>query len=311
MNFVEWIKETVLLLEHAGISDAKSELYQWLTMTTGKDRAFFITHNREPMRTVLSPDEYLRLEEIRSRRILREPLSYITGQAYFWERSFSVGPGVLIPRQDSEVVLEAALAVLGIRKEMSRNISLCIEPGKTLHLMDLCTGSGCLGISLLEELYQHHVTTDAILTDISTDAMEYARENIKNSSCKEHLHLVHCDLFPDEDQFLDIWNKDKCDLLLSNPPYITSDEMTLLMPEVGKHEPWIALNGGKDGLFFYREILRNCDKYLRADGVVIFEHGYDQGDSVPALCREFGFTEVYCLKDHGGNPRVTVAGNRR
>ena len=310
MNLTEWIQETGLALTHAGIPDARSELYRWLKLATGKDRSFFVAHSREPLQTILSSAEYQHLKEIFARRISREPLEYIAGEAAFWKSSFAVGPGVLIPRQDSELLLEVALSVLGLDRGGVPEQSFHRNPSSLFRLMDLCTGTGCLGISLIEELFRHSVMAEAILTDISPDALRYAKENISRSSRQEYLHLVECDLYPEEKIMVRFWNQAKCDLLISNPPYITTAEMAGLMPEVGDYEPRLALHGGDDGLFFYRKILSGCGQYLSEDGVILFEHGYDQGKSVPDLCAEFGFTEVRCFKDYGGNPRVTLAGRR-
>ena len=311
MNLTGWIQRTALDLEKAGIRNASPEIYRWLKLATGKDRPFFIARSHEPMDSIMTHVEFQRLEEIYTRRRNREPLEYITGEADFWKSSFSVGPGVLIPRQDSELLVELALTVLDLGNGTAPELSFHLKSASPIRFMDLCTGTGCLGISLMEELFRSSVAAEGILTDISCEALRYAGENISRSLQREHLHLVECDLFPGESISVGFWNHHKCDLIISNPPYITTEEMTGLMPEVGEYEPQLALHGGDDGLHFYRRILSGCDKYLREDGAVIFEHGYDQGKSVPDLCREFGFTDVRCFEDLGGNPRVTLAGNRR
>ena len=116
-----------------------------------------------------------------------------------------------------------------------------------------------------------------------------------------------CDLFPEHAELADIWPEQKADMILANPPYIPSDDMKDLVPDVSLYEPHLALDGGRDGLDFYRRILREAKSILAPGGILFFEHGYDQGESVPGLCREFGYTDIKSFKDYGGLPRVTAA----
>lgn len=257
----------------------------------------------------LSQTNIRQLEDIVKRRLDHEPLAYIVGEADFWKGRFHVGRGVLIPRPDSERVIEAVLAILGSQKDPSIPAYRHVAAGETLRFFDLCTGSGCLGISLSEEFADRGIHPEAILTDISEEALGYARINCAKSSCKDRIEVFLCDLFPAIQEVTDSWAGEKADLIISNPPYITAHDMQTLMPEVVTHEPGLALYGGTDGLFFYREILQRSRDYLKDDGWIVFEHGYDQGQSVPMLCREYGFSEVLCVPDYGGNPRVTIAGH--
>jgi len=294
----EWVKQSAVLLERAGIENAKSEPYHCLSHISGKNRAFFLSRAKEPMEDVLSPPERQRLEEICSRRQKNEPLEYILGVASFWGHSFVVGPGVLIPRPDSETVIEVVLGAVGLWK---------IPAPGVLRFMDLCTGSGCLGIALAHALLEKNTEVKGILTDISKDALAYADQNITLHAMNKTLTLMPCDLVPERSEIIDFWGDYLADLIVTNPPYITDKDMSELLPEVAAYEPHVALRGGADGLDFYRRILIEVQPYLRSGGLLVMEHGYDQGESVPELCRSFGFSDVHCFRDYGGQPRVTAA----
>lgn len=317
MILSDWLQSTPAILERAGVEAPKSELYLWLSLVTGKNRAYFVSRASETMEDFLSHDNIRHLEDILLRRLEREPLAYILGTTYFWGNIFHVGPGVLIPRQDSELVVEVALALLGYMQmpwgqctsEEHEILEFTPKTEGVLYFLDLCAGTGCLGISLAMDLIARNIGVCGILTDISDDALYYAKGNIYMYKLREILTLCNCDIFPDTSFAYDLWGDKRIQLILSNPPYITSTDMETLMPEVMDYEPDIALRGGDDGLIFYKRILRGCHTYLALGGWIVFEHGYDQGDSVPALCRESGYTNVMCFRDYGGQPRVTIAQN--
>ncbi len=309
MTIRKWIQTTYPILERAGVSAARDELWLWLSLVTGKDRSYFSSRQNESIHDLLSNDARRSLEDILLRRLEREPLAYIRGSQEFWKRSFLVGRGVLIPRQDSERVIEAALSILGLKRFPDLEPYALMSDHSHIRFMDLCTGTGCLGISLAEELLHRNILFSGLLTDISDDALYYARRNIYDSPAKDRIQVVRADLFPSQDEAGDILEKNRVHLIMANPPYIAAQEMEELMPEVKAYEPTIALAGGEDGLTYYREILKRTDRYLLPGGYLIFEHGYDQGESVPELCREYGFDAVYSLRDYGGQPRVTVAGH--
>lgn len=145
-----------------------------------------------------------------------------------------------------------------------------------------------------------------ILTDISPDALKYADQNIRLHSLQNALMLSSCDLFPEISEISDFWGQPEADLMVVNPPYITDHDMSGLMPEVADYEPQIALRGGEDGLDFYRRILAEAQPFLASGGLLVMEHGYDQGESVPALCRAYGYLHEQSFHDYGGQPRVTV-----
>ncbi len=315
MTLSEWIADTSHKLNEAGIEYARPEIYLWLTQMTDKNRAWLSLHAKEPMNVLFSSDLLAKLQEITTRRISREPLAYILGTTFFYGYPFQVGPGVLIPRSDSEIAVEIALAVLGLEdmpasqycnQEIETDFGATPYTG-TLRFVDVCTGSGCLAIAISEKLRERKVAFQALLTDISPEALSYARRNRDNFALSSHLDLRECDLFPDQSTFASIFSGEKANLIISNPPYVRQDEMNSLMPEVRDFEPEMALTDRKMGLSFYERILSESSHYLACDGVIIFEHGYEQAEAVSKLCREHGFDRTQCFRDYGGQPRVTMA----
>lgn len=317
MILSDWLQSTPAIMERAGIQASKSELYLWLSLVTGKSRAYFVSRTSESMEDFLSKDNIRHLEDILLRRLEREPLAYIIGFTSFWGNTLQVGPGVLVPRPDSEMVIELALALAGYRQmpwgqccnEDHEALTIRRTTQDPLRFMDLCTGSGCLGISFALEAIKNKDKVSGILTENSQDAIYYAKKNIDTCGMREELKLVKCDLLPDFNFVSDLWDNKKADFILANPPYITAADMETLMPEVIDYEPEMALRGGEDGLDFYRRILHLSRPYMASGAWLVLEHGYDQGDSVPALCIKNGYANVICFRDYGGQTRVTIAQN--
>ena len=162
-----------------------------------------------------------------------------------------------------------------------------------MRFMDLCTGSGCVALSIL------HYTNDTscVMTDISDKAIEVATKNSKNLGLSDRARIIKTDLFPEGD-------KEKFDMIVSNPPYIRTSVIDTLPPEVAAGEPYIALNGGDDGLVFYRRIVDEACNWLYKSGWLMMEIGYDQGQDVADLMKSAGYHEVEVIKDLGGNDRV-------
>jgi release factor glutamine methyltransferase len=313
----DWLKSTPAILERAGVEAPKSELYLWLALVTGKNRAYFNSRAGEAMEGFLSRDNIRHLEDILLRRLEREPLAYILGTTCFWGNTIHVGPGVLIPRADSETAVEVVLSILGYVKmpwnqcytESYTPLPFEKKTDGIIRFMDLCTGSGCIGISIALDIMGKNGQVSGVLTDISDDAIYYAKGNIYAHGLREILTLCRCDLFPGQSTVFGLWGDKKASIIVANPPYITASDMETLMPEVMDYEPELALSGGDDGLVFFRRILRGSHTFLVPGGWLVFEHGYDQGESVPALCRENGYTNVMSFHDYGGQPRVTIAQN--
>ena len=252
-------------LRAAGIEEAELEARLMLETVTGKSHAAFLGTDPD------SADP--RLAEMLSRRVTREPLAYILGEAPFYRAMLKVTPDCLIPRADTERLCELAI------RHLSRGAHFC----------DLCTGSGAIAVTVLSE----RPDTTALATDISSAALAVARENAERLGVLDRLTLTTSDLLSE--------TPEGCfDAILSNPPYIRSEVVKALSPEVG-HEPTLALDGGEDGLIFYRRLL-SLSPLLRAGGFLLLECGYDQEAELATLAAEarLAMTPYY---DYGKNFR--------
>lgn len=276
MTYREARKKAARMLAEAGIENEAAESWFLMEYTCGIDRSFYLLHEPDEM-----PEEretaYFELTEKRCQRI---PLQYLTGEQEFMGLSFHVNEHVLIPRQDTEILVEEALKL--------------VSDGD--RILDLCTGSGCIAISI-QALHSNAKVTGS---DISKDALNVAQENAKLNQVE--MNFVESDLFSDiEGQY---------DMIVSNPPYIPSAVIPTLMPEVRDFEPMSALDGMSDGLFFYRKIVEESVDHLVPGGYLLFEIGYDQGDAVSAFLKENGFDEIEVIPDLAGLDRV-VKGRRK
>ena len=216
------------------------------------------------------------MESLTARLINGEPLAYILGEWEFHGLPLYVNEHVLIPRQDTEILVEEVL------KELHDG----------MRILDMCTGSGCILISLLR--YSNDCV--GVGADISEKALLVAGENGKKLLGDHDVKWIHTDLFEKVEG--------KFDRIVSNPPYIRSQVIDTLMPEVREHEPLSALDGSEDGLIFYRKIIREAPKYLEYGGLLYFEIGYDQGEDVKCLMEEAGFIDVEVVQDYAGLDRV-------
>ena len=274
MTFREAISFGEEKLNIAGIDDAKHDAWLLLTFICKIDRTFYYVHMDEEME-VGQVAEY---ENVLNKRAEHVPLQYITGEQEFMGIPFHVNESVLIPRQDTETLVEEALKV--------------VRPG--MKVLDMCTGSGCILISILKNI----VDVIGFGYDISKQAINVAKENAK-------LNNVNA-TFERSDLFEDV--SDRFDVIVSNPPYIPTDVIGGLMPEVAVYEPMQALDGKEDGLHFYRRIIEKASDYLNPDGKLLFEIGHDQGESVSSLMKEAGFEGVRVVKDLAGHDRVVIGG---
>lgn len=272
MTYREALNLGEKVLSLANIEDRRNDAWLLLSMVCKMDRSFYYLHMEEDL-----PEEQLREYEIAlKKRAEHVPLQYIVGETEFMGLKFKVNSNVLIPRQDTETLVEEALKV--------------VKPG--MRILDLCTGSGCIIISIL-----HNVTdVEGYAIDISKQALNVAKENAKLNDVS--VMFERSDLFDNVTGTFDI--------IVSNPPYIRTEEIVKLMPEVQSFEPMEALDGKEDGLYFYREIVAKCKDYLNPDGRILFEIGYDQGEDVSALLREAGFKDVRVIKDLAQNDRVVT-----
>ena len=265
-------KEGAETLEHAGIPDAKLDAWYLLEYVTGISRASYFG---DPKREV--PKEQAEsYREVILRRAGHIPLQHITGEQEFMGYTFLVNPDVLIPRQDTETLTEEALKFT--------------EPG--MKVLDLCTGSGCILISLMKKC--HGLTGTGC--DISEKALKMARENGRRLQVEAS--WIQSDLFEQISE--------RFDLIVSNPPYIRTGVIEELQEEVRLHDPWIALDGKKDGLYFYRRIIAESTGYIRDNGALMFEIGHDQAEDVVRLMEEAGYTQIRVKKDLAGLDRVVT-----
>ena len=239
-----------------------------------------------------------------TRRASGEPLAYILGYRHFYKECYKVCPGVLIPRADTEVLVESALRFLG-RDELATGDILGIpqynKEYTDIRFADLCTGTGCIGISIANEIVRKNGNPAVILADISDVAVETAKTNIAAQALKpECLSVIKSDIRED------IPELGKLDLIVSNPPYITNAEMEELDNVVKYHEPDLALRAGYTGLDFYGPLLKLATEHLNEGGVLMVEHGCGQGDAVKAIFEQGGLKNCMTIRDYGSNPRVTL-----
>lgn len=211
-----------------------------------------------------------------------KPLQYITNEQEFMKMKFYVDENVLIPRADTEILVE----------EVINNCNKNVE--KQYDILDLCAGSGAIGVSLA----RHINNSKVICADISAKALEIAKRNA-HLNCVENIKFMQSDMFQEINGEFDV--------IVSNPPYIKKDVIPILDKEV-QNEPYIALDGGEDGLYFYRIIINEAHKYLKQDGVLFLEIGYDQKEEVIELCENSGkYSDIYSKQDLYGNDRIVVA----
>ena len=274
-------------LESSGNAYAKYERKVLLEEVLGYNYMYMLMHGEEEGPSG-KEQEYLQLLEKRCRHY---PLQYLLGYAHFMDYTFYVNESVLIPRNDTEILVEAADSLLKkLAAEGQENVPEGGTHVKPLRVLDLCCGSGCIGISL--KLY--HGEIDLTLTDISEDALEVTKRNLDKYDVKARLvcdNLLH-------------GITEKMDMIVSNPPYIERRVIDSLMPEVKEYEPVLALDGGEDGLDFYRKIIAEAPGHLNSGGWVLLEIGYNQGEAVSGLMRQAGFKDVEVKKDYAELDRV-------
>jgi len=268
-------------LTQAGVPDAQWDARVLLEKVCNTTRNDLLAHPDREV-TAQQEKEYREYISVRSKRV---PLQHILGEQEFMGLDFKVNEDVLIPRQDTEILVEEVL------RELHDGMSI----------LDVCTGSGCILISLVH--YSNGCT--GVGVDISPKALQIARENAdrllgqKENELQEEGKKI---VFLESDLFAGV--EGTFDRIVSNPPYIKTSVIEGLMPEVKDHEPILALDGMEDGLFFYRKIIAESNQYLNGGGKLYFEIGYDQADEVKELMEKAGFTDVRVVKDYAGNDRV-------
>ena len=277
------IAETILQgahkLRQAGVPEARREAGSLLSYVIARDRSFILSHAEDQ----LDADQAERFRQFIERRALGEPLQYITGRQEFFGLDFEVTPDVLIPRPETELLIEAALKLLG----GAADVFIC----------DVGTGSGCVAIALLHELPQAH----AIAIDVSRGALAVAERNAARHRVKERIEFVFSDCFAALDP-----RQTSFDLIVSNPPYVEAGAIEDLQREVRDFEPRLALAAGPDGLAIIRRLLLEAARFLKTGGHFVFEIGFNQAAAVEHLIDPTRWRLLDIHADLQGIPR-TVA----
>lgn len=269
MNMEQLLQTGEDILSQSEIAESKLDAWYLMEFYFHMNRVSFWV-NKEKAVAGEEVEGYLSLIKRRSGHI---PLQYITGEQEFMGLTFAVNEAVLIPRQDTECLVEKVLPFCRDKR-----------------VLDLCTGSGCIAISLKKL----GAAKEVCGTDLSANALLLAEENARRNEVS--VNWVQSDLFASV--------QGRYDIIVSNPPYIASAEVEKLMPEVRVHEPRMALDGREDGLFFYRAIAEKASQYLFEDGRIFFEIGYDQAEAVSLLLKKARFTQIETFQDLAGLDRV-------
>ena len=303
MTYRDMLKHGETALQEAGVVDYKLDAWYLFEAATGLSKQLYFME----MTTEATERIEAKYNKLLKRRTNREPLQYILGSQVFMGLDFEVNEHVLIPRQDTENLVEEVNKIIDKMKvdKMDSDIDI----------LDMCTGSGCIIISLVamnEGVYGTAV-------DLSREAISVARRNAMNNSVTDRVEFYVGDLFDGITEH----NEQKIvraglsctkygparqtfDIIVSNPPYIPTAEIAKLMPEVGDFEPMMALDGDEDGLRFYRQIAADAPDFLKDGGYLIVEIGFDQGQDVRNIFLENNFADVRVIKDYQDNDRIVV-----
>jgi len=284
MKIAHVLKQASTILESAGVPEARREASSLLSFVLGKDRTFLISHAED----YVGDDSVDRFRELVERRAGGEPLQYITGVQDFFGREFRVTPDVLIPRPETELLVEAALEKAGGR-------------GASPTLCDVGTGSGCIALTLLAEI----LAARAVAVDKSAAALEVAKLNAQKLSVTDRVEFLVSDCFSalEQDEY-------RFDVIVSNPPYVAAAVVAGLQREVRDHEPLVALSPGPDGLSIIRRLLEESPAFLKPGGHLLMEIGFDQGEAVTALVDDSIWRLLEIRPDLQSIPRIVVLQKR-
>ncbi len=272
MVISQLVRETAKRLSENPLFEAE----QMVMAVCNLDRTELVLKGRNDV----SEEEIEKVNDMVLRRLKGEPLQYIIGECEFMSLKFYTERGVLIPRSDTETLVEKILDFTDENEEYKA--------------LDICTGTGCIGISIAN----YRKKAEVKLLDISDIAINLAKRNII-------LNNVNDRVFAEKEDILKDYPKEKYDIIVSNPPYIESDVIDTLQVEVKDYEPHLALDGGKDGLIFYRRIVDIAPDMLNKDGILAFEIGYNQGSKVLEIMKK-SFYNIQIIKDLCGNDRVVI-----
>ena len=285
ITFGEILDVGIKRLKQANIADASIDAERLLMYLMNENRTFIYLHRNDGT-DENHADAYF---ELIDRRAEGEPLQYIVGEQEFMGLSFNVNEAVLIPRQDTETLVETALSFAKNKKG-------------SISILDMCCGSGAIAISMAYFLPKSKLTA----CDISEAALNVARSNAKKNGVEKKINFIESDLYMPVQKKKPM--KDKFDMILCNPPYIPSHVIPTLQREIKDHEPVAALDGGEDGLDFYRKMVTDSAVHLKKGGYILFEIGHDQADDVTALLEEEGcYRDIFTHKDMARSDRVITA----
>lgn len=283
LRLCEILTEAEKKLVDAGIDEWKNDAWLLFEYVFGLNRTKYLLCMRDyPDSMEKGRILYERYQNLIERRCGHIPLQHLTGQQEFMGLNFEVNEHVLIPRQDTEILVEEALKV-------------CEQFSGGEKILDMCTGSGCIAVSV-KRFSKKEVDVTAV--DISEEALKVAERNAATNQCD--IDFVQSDLFEQ------LQGK-AYDMILSNPPYIKSGEIMSLMEEVRDYEPVLALDGAENGLKFYEAITKEAVKFLKPGGYLIYEIGYDQSEDLHRILRENGFSHIVTKKDLAGLDRVVMS----
>ena len=270
-----------LLMTREDAQSASFIARQLLQQFSGKSYAQFLACQQE-----YAPEAVVaKMEDGVSRILKDEPLAYVLGEWDFYGLKLTVTPDVLIPRDDTCALVQLAMGQALFLPESPR-------------ILDLCTGSGCIGLAIASRIKDARVT----LADISKEALAVAKKNAIANKLSSHTSCVQADALNEPSAFLG-----KFDMIVSNPPYIDARDMRELEPSVANYEPHLALYGGEDGLDFYRAIIKNYKSALKPGGYIAFEFGEDQGDAICAILEANGYTILERTRDYHDTERAVLA----
>lgn len=278
--------------QQEGIKTARLDAEMLFSFVVGKDKAWqFLNYGKEIDEGLC--ENYFKLVDERSGG---RPLQYIVGNQEFMGLTFLVNEDVLIPRQDTELLVEKILEIVK-----------AVEKRRSFEILDLCCGSGAIAISLAHHLKENTKKFSLVGTDISEKALKTAKENARLNQVEKRIEFIESDLFEEFPLNRKGRGKRLFDIIASNPPYIPSGEIKNLMREVRDHEPLSALDGGIDGLDFYRKIINQSGAHLKSGGLLMLEIGHDQGEAVSEIAKnEDIYEDAVILNDYSGHPRLLV-----
>ena len=278
MTIKQALEKGTIMLKGENLDSPKIKARLLMQDILNKPRTYLLVHDNQIINEKILEKYFKNIEKVKN----GIPIEHITHQKEFMKLSFYVNENVLIPRQDTEVLVEE---VISIAKRINAK-----------KILDLCTGSGSIAVSLAKYIENSQITA----VDISKEALMVAKKNAKNNNVENQITFVKSDLF-------NKLGKEKYDIIVSNPPYIRPDVIKTLEPEVREHDPMLALDGGEDGLMFYRILAKEGKKHLAGPGMMFMEIGHDQGRAVKEIFENEGFKEVVVKKDLCENVRVVMA----